>query len=197
MTLKIIALEEHYADAELTATFDGADATKAPAIRERLDDVGALRLKAMDQAGIALQVLSHNSPAAQNLEAARAVPMAQRVNDRLYDIVRTQPDRFAAFAALPTDDPAAAATELERTVTALQFKGAMLHGRSRGEWLDHPASGRSSSGPQCSTCRSICIRQIHTRTLSVPIMRTTHRTIPCWSAPPGATRSRRRRRRSG
>jgi 2,3-dihydroxybenzoate decarboxylase len=39
---------------------------------------------------------------------------------------------------LPTDDPAAAADELERTVTALQFKGAMLHGRSRGEWLDHP-----------------------------------------------------------
>ena len=28
--MKIIALEEHYADAELTATFDGADATKAP-----------------------------------------------------------------------------------------------------------------------------------------------------------------------
>ena len=137
MTLKIIALEEHYADAELTATFDGADATKAPAIRERLDDVGALRLKAMDQAGIALQVLSHNSPATQNLEAARAVPMAQRVNDRLHDIVRTQPDRFAAFAALPTADPVAAAVELERTVTALQFKGAMLHGRSRGEWLDH------------------------------------------------------------
>ena len=33
MTSKIIALEEHYADAELTETFDGADATKAPAIR--------------------------------------------------------------------------------------------------------------------------------------------------------------------
>jgi predicted TIM-barrel fold metal-dependent hydrolase len=138
MISKIIALEEHYADAELTGTFAGADATKAPAIRERLDDVGALRLKEMDQAGIALQVLSHNSPATQNLEAARAVPMSRRVNDRLHDVVRSQPTRFAAFAALPTDDPAAAADELERAVTALQFKGAMLHGRSRGEWLDHP-----------------------------------------------------------
>lgn len=138
MIAKIIALEEHYADAELTATFDGADATKAPDIRERLDDVGALRLREMDQAGIALQVLSHNSPATQNLEAARAVPMARGVNDRLHAIVRSQPTRFAAFAALPTDDPVAAAEELERTVIALQFKGAMLHGRSRGEWLDHP-----------------------------------------------------------
>ncbi len=138
MTAKIIALEEHYADAELTATFDGADAAKAPAIRERLEDVGALRLKEMDQAGIMLQVLSHNSPATQNLEATRAVPMARGVNDRLHAIVRSQPTRFAAFAALPTDDPVAAAEELERAVTALQFKGAMLHGRSRGEWLDHP-----------------------------------------------------------
>lgn len=138
MTAKIIALEEHYADAELTATFDGADAAKASAIRERLEDVGALRLKEMDQPGITLQVLSHNSPATQNLEATRAVPMARGVNDRLHAIVRSQPTRFAAFAALPTDDPVAAAEELERAVTALQFKGAMLHGRSRGEWLDHP-----------------------------------------------------------
>jgi 2,3-dihydroxybenzoate decarboxylase len=138
MTSKIIALEEHYADAELTATFDAADASKAPAIRNRLDDVGALRLKEMDEAGIALQVLAHNSPATQHLEAARAVPIARSVNDRLHAIVDTHPDRFAAFAALPTDDPAAAADELERTVTKLQFKGAMLHGLSRGEWFDHP-----------------------------------------------------------
>ena len=99
---------------------------------------GELRLQEMDRAGIALQVLSHNSPATQNLAAARAVPMAQSVNDRLHRIVRSHPDRFAAFAALPTDDPAAAADELERTVTTLHFKGAMLHGRSSGEWLDHP-----------------------------------------------------------
>ena len=57
MISKIIALEEHYADAELTGTFAGADATKSPAIRERLDDVGALRLREMDQAGIARQIL--------------------------------------------------------------------------------------------------------------------------------------------
>jgi 2,3-dihydroxybenzoate decarboxylase len=46
------------------------------------------------------------------------------------------PKRFAAFAALPTADPKAAADELERTVTKLGFKGAMLHGMSNGEFLD-------------------------------------------------------------
>jgi predicted TIM-barrel fold metal-dependent hydrolase len=135
--VKVVALEEHYADAELTSTFDAADAAKSPSIRDRLDDVGELRLREMDRAGIDLQVLAHNSPATQHLEARRAVPIARGVNDRLHRIVCSRPDRFAAFAALPTDDPVAAADELERVVTKLSFKGAMLHGRSRGEWFDH------------------------------------------------------------
>ena len=41
------------------------------------------------------------------------------------------PKRFAAFAALPTSDPKAAADELERT-TKLGFKGAMIHGLANG-----------------------------------------------------------------
>ena len=46
------------------------------------------------------------------------------------------PDRFAAFAALPTADPKAAADELERTVTKLGFKGAMIHGLTNGVFHD-------------------------------------------------------------
>ena len=46
--------------------------------------------------------------------------MRQRgANDRLHDAVDRNPDRFAAFAALPTPDPQAAAAELDRTVTRL------------------------------------------------------------------------------
>src|SRR5262249_13687248 len=41
----------------------------------------------------------------------------------------------AAFAALPTSDPKAAADELERT-TKLGFKGAMIHGLANGAFLD-------------------------------------------------------------
>jgi predicted TIM-barrel fold metal-dependent hydrolase len=39
---------------------------------------------------------------------------ARAANDEATDAVRTHPDRFRAFATLPTSDPQAAAAELER-----------------------------------------------------------------------------------
>src|SRR6266852_203066 len=129
----IIALEEHYLDAELKR-LGGPGAGSE--IVERLDDLGALRLKEMDEAGIDLQVLSHSIPGLQGVDAATGVPLARRVNDRLAEAVRAHPDRFAGFAALPTADPKAAADELERTVTKLGFKGAMVHGPTNGVFFD-------------------------------------------------------------
>jgi 2,3-dihydroxybenzoate decarboxylase len=130
----IIALEEHYQDAEVKALGGGPGAS--PDIVERLDDLDALRLKEMDEAGIDLQVLSHSIPGLQAVDAARGVPLAHRVNDRLHAAVQRHPDRFAAFAALPTADPRAAADELERTVTKLGFKGAMINGLTGGVFHD-------------------------------------------------------------
>jgi predicted TIM-barrel fold metal-dependent hydrolase len=130
----IIALEEHYQDAELKQHSGGPGAGRD--IVERLDDLGALRLKEMDESGIDLQVLSHSIPGLQGVDAATGVPLARRVNDRLYQTVQTHPDRFAGFAALPTADPKAAADELERTVTKLGFKGAMVNGLTGGLFHD-------------------------------------------------------------
>ena len=132
----VIALEEHYFDAEVKTHIRGLDDTRLPRIVERLDDLGALRLKEMDEAGIDVQVLSHANPSLQKLDAETAVPLARRVNDRLHQAVLAHPDRFAGFAALPTADPKAAADELERTVTRLGFKGAMIHGMTNGVFHD-------------------------------------------------------------
>src|ERR1700730_3460310 len=115
----IIALEEHYFDPEVKRHITGLDMTNAPRIVERLDDVGALRLKEMDEAGIDLQVLSHANPGLQGVDAATGVPLARRINDRLKQACERHPGRFAAFAAVPTADPKAAADELERTVARL------------------------------------------------------------------------------
>jgi 2,3-dihydroxybenzoate decarboxylase len=90
----------------------------------------------MDEAGIDIQVLSHNSPSSQKLGRENAVALTRRVNDRLADTIKANPTRFAGFAALATIDPAAAADELERCVTTFGFKGAMLHGLGNGVWLD-------------------------------------------------------------
>ncbi|MCC7347045.1 MAG: amidohydrolase [Variibacter sp.] len=132
----IITLEEHYWDEELPGTFTGYDSGPGPAVRERLRDVGAVRLAAMDEAGIDIQVLSHSAPSTQKLTGPDAVPLTRRVNDRLAAAIKRHPSRFAGFAALPTIDPAAAADELARCVNELGFKGAMLHGLTQGGFLD-------------------------------------------------------------
>lgn len=128
----IIALEEHYHDADIRERFEGNDKGLPPGLRPRLDDLGEARLKDMDAAGIDMQVLSHAAPSVQKLDPESAVTLARRANDKLAAAIALHPTRFAGFAALPTPDPAAAAAELERTVTQLGFKGAMLHGLTAG-----------------------------------------------------------------
>lgn len=131
----VIAIEEHYWDAELARHFTGSEAGRGDEIQKRLEDLGALRLKEMDEAGIDVQVISHGAPSMQKIPADIAPALARRVNDRLHAVVQQHPTRFAAFATLPTADPKAAADELERTVK-LGFKGAMMHGLAHGLFLD-------------------------------------------------------------
>ena len=135
--MKVVALEEHYFDPEVTRHFkEGGPESRLPALRERLFDVGALRLKEMDEAGIDVQVLSHGAPATQRMDAETAIPAARQANDKLQQVIASHPERFRGFAALPTADPRAAADELERAVTRLGFKGAMIHGLANGRFLD-------------------------------------------------------------
>jgi 2,3-dihydroxybenzoate decarboxylase len=46
----IIAVEEHYWDAELAKHFTGSEAGRGGDVQERLFDLGALRLREMDEA---------------------------------------------------------------------------------------------------------------------------------------------------
>jgi predicted TIM-barrel fold metal-dependent hydrolase len=72
----------------------------------------------------------------QKMDADTAVRLARGSNDRLHETVRAHSDRFAAFAAIPTPEPKAAADELERCVTRLGFKGALVNGLTNGAFLD-------------------------------------------------------------
>jgi predicted TIM-barrel fold metal-dependent hydrolase len=133
---QVIALEEHFQHPEVGALYGPLDANRAPQMLQRLEDLGELRIKEMDEAGIDIQVISHSAPAMHKMEADSAVRLARLANDRLHAAVRAHPTRFAGFASLPMPDPRAAADELERAVIHLGFKGAMVHGLTNGVFLD-------------------------------------------------------------
>lgn len=137
----VIALEEHYSDPEVRsagqAAGPGGYARETfAALVPRLNDLGELRLAEMDNSGIDLQVISHAPSPIQQVEPELAVRLARSTNDKLQDAVDRNAERFAGFAALPTPDPQAAVAELDRTVNQLGFKGAMIHGQTRGRFHD-------------------------------------------------------------
>lgn len=134
----VVALEEHYWDSDLVALFPGREGKRISEVEKRLLDLGELRLREMDEAGIDVQVLSHGAPGTQKMDPETAVRMTQQTNDRLHTFIKTNPKRFAALGILPTPNPAAAAEELERVVTRLGFKGAMIHGLTNGRFIDDP-----------------------------------------------------------
>ena len=123
--MKIVALEEHFATAEVLRGWKSVDprwsdralklSTEGEGAR-RLLDLGAERLKAMDEAGIDVAVLSLTSLGVQNLNAEVAVDLALSSNDQLAAAVQTTSERFQGFAALPTPSPEHAAKELARCI---------------------------------------------------------------------------------
>ena len=139
---RFIALEEHCVTAELKAALDGLDSPNlryTPQFMEDgLIDLADVRIAAMDRLGIDVQVLSHRPPGAQFADPATAVFHARQANDAIAAAIDRHPTRFAGFATLPLSDPPAAVQELARCVGPLGFKGAMVHGRVGGEFLDHP-----------------------------------------------------------
>ena len=74
----VIALEEHYWDPDLVAMFPGREGKRVSDVERRLLDMGELRLREMDEAGIDVQVLSHGAPGTQKLDAETSKRLARR-----------------------------------------------------------------------------------------------------------------------
>jgi 2,3-dihydroxybenzoate decarboxylase len=139
--MRKIALEEHFTtEAMKHYSLPGAamfDPEQWETSLKRLLDFTDVRLPQMDQYGIDMEVLSLISPGIQSeKDTATAVRNATLSNDSLAEIVAKHPTRFSGFAALPLQDPQAAVTELERAVTQLGLRGALINGHTHGEYLD-------------------------------------------------------------
>lgn len=130
-----IALEEHFAIPETLQDSAGfVPGTYWDELQHRLLDIHDTRLKLMDAHGIEMMILSLNAPAVQAIpDRAKAIETARRANDALAEEVAKRPDRFRAFAALPLQDPDAAAAELQRCVKDLGMVGALANGFSQDE----------------------------------------------------------------
>jgi 5-carboxyvanillate decarboxylase len=115
-----------------------SESERARFIVSRLRDLGELRLADMDAAGIAVQLLLLTAPGVQAFERGAAVSLARSANDELAEAVRRHPDRLAGLAAIAPQDPPKAAEELERAVTSLGLKGAVVNSHTQGEYLDDP-----------------------------------------------------------
>jgi len=95
------------------------------------------RIAAMDEQAIQVQIVSWSSPL-QMVPADEAVALARAANEALGKAVAENPSRLGGFAALPWQDPQAAADELSRSVTELGLKGALILGRPGDGFLDDP-----------------------------------------------------------
>jgi 2,3-dihydroxybenzoate decarboxylase len=126
-----IALEEHFA---LPGTID-ASYTSLPTPESRLKilDLGSGRIAEMDRSGLDLCILSDSGPASIQTvpNTSEAVARSRRSNDYLAEHIAKYPKRLKGFAALPMQDPQAAAQELTRCVKELGFCGALVNGFSQ------------------------------------------------------------------
>jgi predicted TIM-barrel fold metal-dependent hydrolase len=101
----------------------------AQTLASAFDDVDA-HLAQMDRLGVEQSVLSLLGTFCwiESQPPEVAGPLCRRVNDGFSAICQKHPGRFAAFAALPLTDIAAAAAELERALALPGVIGAQLPG---------------------------------------------------------------------
>lgn len=142
-----IALEEHYENPAFPSPGEQpySDDRFVAGITEKLRDP-AIRIEEMDRFGIETTIISLTSPGIEAVpDATEAVKLAREQNDFAYaTYVEPHRGRLLSFAAVPLQDPEAAAEELERAVTQLGFKGAIVNGFSNigdehtARYLDEP-----------------------------------------------------------
>jgi predicted TIM-barrel fold metal-dependent hydrolase len=131
----IDALRERTREPKIVRNDEGVEVLRSRTGDEPLskafDDADSY-LEKMDRLGVAKSVLSLVGTfcwiESQPLEVS--VPLCRRVNDALSKICAEHPSRFAAYAALPLVDVAAAAAELDRALALPGMIGAQIPGNA-------------------------------------------------------------------
>jgi 2,3-dihydroxybenzoate decarboxylase len=135
-----IALEEHFAPPDTFEVKFKYVSTRLPAWPEferRQVNFFEQALRDMDKTGVEMSITSLGAPAIQALlDPKEAAEAARKTNDFLKARIDEHPGRLAGFAALPMQDPEAAARELTRCVRELGFVGALVNGFTQSQEPD-------------------------------------------------------------
>jgi len=105
---------------------------------DHLLDLEEERLRIMDEHGVDMHLLSLTAPGVQMFDADTATALASLANDRLAEVVKRHPDRFAGLASFAPQSPKRAADEMERAIHGLGLNGFMVNSHTNNEYLDHP-----------------------------------------------------------
>ena len=141
MPMRTITLEEHFVTRDfLKATV--SDSADTPEYMQRLQaqllDLGEGRIRAMDEGGVDLQILSLAAIGVDSLSPADQTSVLRGVHDELASAIQAYPDRLKVFCTPALKEPANAVRELERTVKIPGFVGMMIDGTIDGKFLDAP-----------------------------------------------------------
>jgi predicted TIM-barrel fold metal-dependent hydrolase len=139
--MRTITLEEHFITGSFVKATEAHGHPTPPQMQRMhalMQDLGAGRIAAMDEAGIDLQILSLAAMGLDVLDSQTATAVLHDVNDELAQAIAANPTRLGGFAAVNLKDPAGAAKELERCIHTLGFQGLLLDGTTDGLFLDDP-----------------------------------------------------------
>ena len=103
-----------------------------------LTDTDEDRLRIMDEGSVDMHLLSLTSPGVQLFDPDTAVAMAELANDRMAEVIKKHPTRYAGLASFAPQDPKRAVKEMERAINTLGLNGFILNSHTNGEYLDNP-----------------------------------------------------------
>ncbi|MFF4284290.1 amidohydrolase family protein [Streptomyces sp. NPDC001739] len=141
-TPPLIAIEEHWVMPDVTAALRALPHPDESLVlsewgdnQERLEDLGAGRIAAMDAQGIDVSILALTPPGVQPLPPQDALALSRAANDMAAAAVARHPTRFRSLSTLPMSSPKDVPGELERAA-GMGHVGSMVYGRSGDLFLD-------------------------------------------------------------
>jgi aminocarboxymuconate-semialdehyde decarboxylase len=97
-----------------------------------------MRMQDMSSMNVDMQVLAPLPALYYSADADVALGFCREENDRIAEVVKSYPDRFAGMATVPLQDAARSVKELERAVRELGLRGVQVNSNVNGKNLGEP-----------------------------------------------------------